>query len=490
MKKLYENALSFIMCILVLTACQEYKIDSQIWGDTAKVETDARDTYSVLGTQPSDIVFNISSNTPWSVKSNKEWCKPQPAMSATAGLIAMVTVEIDSNPTKQPRTAVLTIKAEGLEDKLITITQDAPSQFAIIKPSENAKVDGGEIRFGIRSNKPWTVTTTSMFLIDMDKTSGEGDETGEKVEYVTITVPANEGARRSGSITVKTELEERIFAIIQEGSFIDVSEQSLTFSESGETKEVTVTTSTGITWDVEVPEEYNDFLTVQKRQDGNTVAITMNPNTGFMPREGEIIVKELNNPISAISVPIKFSQTICFTFNGIYNLDNGWLHTQGSPNATVIHSNYFIKKGKLIFKFKEIHIEGGACIDLEGREVPWSNNTNANFKFSMEPAKTSSGLKAGGSIGGGSVTGKFTYNIVNSIKEVVMELIPATPSGKLTLVLFLNGKEEGRIENLNDIWQSDPDRKLELNVKVWNFHTNAEAYFDIESIKYIPYPYE
>ena len=86
MKNLYGSVLSYMMIlawyIVGLTACQEYEIDSQQWGDgVLKMEIDARDSYTALGTSPADIIFNISSNTPWNIESSEQWCKVTPQLS-------------------------------------------------------------------------------------------------------------------------------------------------------------------------------------------------------------------------------------------------------------------------------------------------------------------------------------------------------------------------------------------------------------------------
>ena len=80
-----------VVCTFSLNSCQEFNIDSQAEFPPL-LETDAQSEYAVLAKSPNTIIFNISSNTPWKIKSNKNWCVPTPAMSSASSLIAEVSV--------------------------------------------------------------------------------------------------------------------------------------------------------------------------------------------------------------------------------------------------------------------------------------------------------------------------------------------------------------------------------------------------------------
>ena len=106
-----------------MLSCQELTIDSQPDAPLS-IYIDALDSYSLAGTAPGKIVFNISSNTPWTIKSDSQWCLPSPAMSASSSLVSEIIVNTEDNPDVTPRTATLVINAEGLGDvKTITVEQ-------------------------------------------------------------------------------------------------------------------------------------------------------------------------------------------------------------------------------------------------------------------------------------------------------------------------------------------------------------------------------
>ena len=67
------------LCTFSFVACQEFDIDSQPEGPL-NIQIDALESYTALATSPSNVVFNISSNTPWTIESDQQWCKPTPSM--------------------------------------------------------------------------------------------------------------------------------------------------------------------------------------------------------------------------------------------------------------------------------------------------------------------------------------------------------------------------------------------------------------------------
>lgn len=118
----------------MLLSCQEYTIDSQPDAPLS-IYIDALDTYTIAGTAPGRIVFNISSNTPWSIETDSQWCIPTPAMSASSSLVAEIVIEADENETEESRTATLMIGAEGLGlVKTIIVEQEPKAEEIEVEP--------------------------------------------------------------------------------------------------------------------------------------------------------------------------------------------------------------------------------------------------------------------------------------------------------------------------------------------------------------------
>ena len=92
------------------------------------------------------------------------------------------------------------------------------------------------------------IITTTQFLENIDKTSGTGNENGEK-ENITITVPQNTGAIRSAEITVKTAFQEETFTITQDGIVIETkNEEDAVNTMSGEGGEKTIEINSSVEW--------------------------------------------------------------------------------------------------------------------------------------------------------------------------------------------------------------------------------------------------
>ena len=309
MKKLYNNTLLQLilaLCTFSFVACQEFDIDSQPEGPL-NIQIDALEAYTALATSPSNIVFNISSNTPWTIESNQQWCKPTPTMSAASSLVSEIVVTLENNVGKQMRTAQLFIKAEGIEGtKVVTIEQASKEDLVVIRPTDIVPTEGGMVSFNIISNKPWEIITTTQFLENIDKTSGTGNENGEK-ENITITVPQNTGAIRSAEITVKTAFQEETFTITQDGIVIETkNEEDAVNTMSGEGGEKTIEINSSVEWKIEIPTEYKEWLSAEA--DGNRLKLSTTFNNLFVPRTGHILLYPKMNVPGFEGVPIEVTQ--------------------------------------------------------------------------------------------------------------------------------------------------------------------------------------
>ena len=296
MKKLYSNTLMQLivaLCTFSFVACQEYSIDSQPEGPL-NIQIDAQDSYTALATSPSNVVFNISSNTPWTIESDAQWCVPTPSMSASSSLVSEIVVAMENNTGKQSRTAKLTIKAEGISNtKVITIEQVSKEKLVVVPYGELVATEGEEIQFSIISNKPWEIIPSISYVSDIDKKSGNGNEDGQE-EIITVKIPANAGARREGTITVRTEFEEYSFTITQNGITIvqeeDPANTTMAITNAGPS-ETTIKISSNKEWKVEVPKEYQSWLQAEAISDSELKLITTSYNPLFASRKGQVLIK-------------------------------------------------------------------------------------------------------------------------------------------------------------------------------------------------------
>lgn len=444
MKKLYMNTLMQLfvaLCTFSFVACQEFEIDSQPEGPL-NIQIDALESYEALATSPSNVVFNISSNTPWIIESDAQWCVPTPSMSAASSLVAEIVVSMEDNTDKEARTAHLTITAEGIDTPTtVTIVQASKEDLQVIDYTEAVPTEGGEITFEIVSNKAWEVIPSVDFLSDITPASGTGDDTGlgERIP-ITINIPANNGAVREGVITVRTEFQEHSFTIIQGGISIGLPEDQGTPSIDdymGGTISVPIVSNTE--WRVQVPAEYESWLTAER--DGSNLVLTAAPNNLLTTRVGQVLLFPQEEVIGFEGIAVEVNQTSHVNLAGSADFDS-------ETNAATIQSTaqnrfstkFSFKKGKLTWTFDEINIPEGstACFDINGDTWHWNGaNGGAGWiHFYLRPQDQASTLQL-----------HYEWNSVdmnidvNSIRTLEYETKddPDSP-GRLITTMSINGE--------------------------------------------------
>jgi len=451
MKKIFSNILMYVSLaagLLGSGACQEYVIDSQPEGPL-KIQIDAQDTYAVVATAPSKVVFNISSNTPWTIKSDRQWCVPSPAMSASSSLVSEVVVTLEDNIGKESRTATLTIEAEGIDSpKVIRIEQASKENLVVVPYDENVATEGETISFTLVSNKPWEIIPSTAFVSDINKKSGAGSETGEP-ETISVTVPANAGARRQGTLTVKTDYEEYSFVITQNGITIVQKEDPENFSIAvgGPEGETAVEITANKEWKVEVPKEYQSWLRAEA--DGNYLKLyTLNYNPYFTPRVGEVILQTKDYIEGFEGVKFEISQGVAFWGSGVAQEDGSYLFSGKGTKQAV--SNYLITKGRMTIDISELNLVGGGdWIEINC----WSDvGAQANFHLHLKPDQQSN-FTCGGGYNWTQATFTKTLAECNAIRKIIYEVVPKEGAeNQLVIRLYLNDEMIELDNNIKDIY--------------------------------------
>ncbi len=221
----------------VLTGCYETPaIDSQP-DPEPNIVVDAKSEYTVASASADPVIFSISSNTPWHIECDAEdWCTVTPGASATSSLTEDITVTVEDNTVVQPRTATLTVMAEGVEEPvLVKITQNAMSQLNVSAVSGTIPQNGGEVTFTVLSDQDWKIVSSATWLT-FSQNNGTGSE-----DAVTVTASAESTTTmRSATVRVETAEDFRTVTITQEGitilQFGEADEVARTFIYGGESK--------------------------------------------------------------------------------------------------------------------------------------------------------------------------------------------------------------------------------------------------------------
>lgn len=488
MKKLYYNRLvHFILALLIFNfiACQEFEIDSQ---DPApiSIQVDALESYTALATNPSNIVFNISANTPWTVKSNAQWCRVSPAMSSTSSLVSEIVVEMESNDSNKQRMATLTINAENIEDtKVITIIQVSKEDLVVIPYDGIVPTEGGEIYFNIISNKPWKIIPSTQFIENINKISGEGNESGDK-ETIKINIGENPTAKREGKITVKTDFEEYSFVITQDGVVIEQEEPSQTGTIDfvyGE-KEKIVKIRSNKNWKVKVPAEFSDWISAEALNNSE-LKITLKESNKLVTRKGKVMLTTIDIFPGFEDIELDITQKPSFWFSGDAN---NFVKDENTNNLKVIGagsnmaSNYVFKKGSLKFEFAEMNLTGKSRLVFN----MWPNQGNSNFHFWLR-SDAASQVTCGGGFEWQQKTFSYTTQELNQIRtvEFFVEDDPAN-AGKLRIRLLVDGVEKALLNNKTNIYETNPNNNPGQIINLQLFDTNPGNYYVIKSITHTP----
>lgn len=493
MKKLFiYMILALLLGIYItgITSCQELNIDSQPEGPV-KITVDAQPEYNVLATSPHPLVFNISSNTPWKITSDKDWCIPSPASSDAGGLLAEITVALESNETAEARTATLTISADGIEsNQTIIIKQPSKEELQVIKYDKTVPSGGTTISFTIVSNKEWKIIPSTQFLANIDKTSGPGNESGTP-EQISITIPANTGIRRTGEITVKTAFEEVTFPIVQDGYIIELEEptEDGVIKFAGTIEEQTLKIRSNTEWKVKVPDEYKNWITAEAI-DNENLKISVKGNNLFMPRTGQVMLSTKALIPGFEDIPLKISQGIQYSLPTKYELNetDGSVKISGQGNN--ISSNYVFKKGHLTFEFAEIHLTSEVSSLMYFNMYTADDSANDNwgcdllFHATENEPYWSPLFKVGGNILGWTPPvnkDPFPLNEINAIRKVELfsEDDPDN-AGKIRLRLVIDGKEMGKFSN-------KPSYPAGFIAYLQFTKAVDDDYYIIKSITYEPY---
>lgn len=455
MKKLYRNTwmhLILALCTLNFVACQEYGIDSQPEGPL-HIQIDAMDAYTALATSPNNVVFNISSNTPWTISSDQQWCIPNPGMSASSSLVSEISVALESNPTGQQRIAKLTIKADGIaESRVVTITQVSKEDLVVIPYDETVPTTGGTISFNIVSNKPWKIIPSTQFLENIDKTSGTGNEAGE-AEAISITIPENPAAKRNGKITVKTDFQEYTFTINQDGVVIEQEEPSedgiISFNSDEATKTIKIRANKA--WKVKVPKEYEEWITAESLSD-TELKITLKESNRLITRKGKVMLSTVDIIAGFEDIPFEISQKPMYRFGvNNYVVDENTGYVTMNEKGNNIISNYALKKGHLTLEFESLHLTGKSRLDFN----MYPDVSNANYHLFLQPG--SSEFTSGGGFNWDGAYFAPTEEEIAAMRKIEF-FVEDDPdnAGKLRIRLVIDDKEMANLKGRANCFVDDP----------------------------------
>ncbi len=350
--KTFVRIIASLSVILGAAACQQYQIDTQMTPEKAaagiRLVCDALSSYSVAATNPGNVSFNISSNTPWTItrSSGADWVTVTPSSSAASALISDVVISFENNTSSEDRSATLTLTGENISGTTtITITQDRLGRLYVTPVAQNYAAAGGPLSFKINTNQDWEVRSDVSWL-SFNRENGTPDPDGLTMTVI-ATAEANEGIARTATVTVTAGDDEESFDVTQNGfTFEIVTPASTELPRLGGS--LTIEVNTSATW---TPATDNADWTVEKT-DASHFKVTAPANGGFVPKTGKV---SISTPGGAYD-ELELSQDINFTFSGNYEIlaDGSVKLSGGAKSVITTRDTYRYIRAEL--KLKDVHM--------------------------------------------------------------------------------------------------------------------------------------
>lgn len=318
----FIKGLAIAAAAMFFGSCQQLYIETQPEVEI-KMTTDARESYTLSGTNPQPATFSIGSTTPWEITGYEaaEWLSVKPASSALSSLSADVTITAVPNDTYESRSATLTLKGEGIQNVwTIVVTQGMKSKFYVQPITQ--EFEGGEssLPFTIETNLAWEVRSADAWLT-FDKTSGVG--TGA-IETITATAAANPGIERTTTVTVTAGAETETFTVRQGGmtlEFITTELEMINYAGG----EALLDVEASVDWTVTSSAEW---LTVEKVDSQIKAAATA--NSAFAPRTAVVTISGFG-----ITAEFEVTQDSPYELENAEILEDGSVKLDGAAGARI-----------------------------------------------------------------------------------------------------------------------------------------------------------
>ncbi len=185
----------------------------------------------------------VTSNVSWTLTDDQPWLTVTPASGSNNGTLSFTATT--ANTASAPRTATVTVRATGLPNQTITVTQAGTAvvnSLTVSATTLNPTPNQGGMQFTVSSNVSWTVSDDQSWLT---VTPASGSNNGT----ITLSYTANTGATRTGIITVTGGGITRTVTVNQAGTnaTLSVSPTSITLGSAANSND-TFTITSNVAW--------------------------------------------------------------------------------------------------------------------------------------------------------------------------------------------------------------------------------------------------
>jgi hypothetical protein len=226
----------------------------------------------------------INSNATWAVASDQQWLTVSAASGTGNDSLIFTAV---ANQSSIPRTALVTVSAEGALDQTITVLQEA--NLALLTVDENylniGADEGSMASVKVTSNITWNVTSNQSWLIP-------GSALGTGNDTLIFTAKANPSTiLRFATVTISAEgVANQIITVLQEAAAatLTVLEKNVSIGpDEGSTASAIVTSNTN--WTTTSNQQWLTINSATGTGNG-TLIFTANANPSIIPRVATVTV--------------------------------------------------------------------------------------------------------------------------------------------------------------------------------------------------------
>ncbi|MFI3286721.1 MAG: BACON domain-containing carbohydrate-binding protein [Rikenellaceae bacterium] len=332
----YAKSLFATACAaMLMAACTREDIDSQpTLPDHMSVTTTVAEEIS-FGVNSTN-KFLVESSAPWSaeVSQGEEWCSLSGYSSDELALEAEVFITVQANLSTEPRSALIKVWSDKIEESTqeITITQMGYGAAIVLSQSDLTVLGvlGSTATFTVTSTSAWSIDENEYF--SFDPAQGEGDPYMAD-EPVVVTATTKSSNTTSEDIVTEVTVsnsdnkEATLRLTQQKAVTLDFADLTpLVASAHGETLEVGVVTDSDA-WKLYCSNSAAEIDYSKVESDG-VVLVTLPKNATFAARSMTLSLKTDDGAVSS-SEDINLTQE---TTNGEFNLIS---YMTGSSSASI-----------------------------------------------------------------------------------------------------------------------------------------------------------
>jgi hypothetical protein len=219
------------------------------------------------------VTFSVRSNVDWVITENFDWLTAEKTNSS------ILTIHYDLNLLFESRTAEVTLSGTGVDDQIVTITQEKSGAILIVNPAEKTiEPSAGSIDFDVSSNIIWNISENVDWI--------EAVKESENVLRITYEENLLTDSR-TATITLSGEgVNPVTVTLSQSGAspFISIDRNTETVGSSSGNLSFTV--HSNIDWSIS---ENSDWL-VAIKSDNTTLTVSYNENMQITPRAASIVL--------------------------------------------------------------------------------------------------------------------------------------------------------------------------------------------------------